>query len=159
MFKKILVSSCLIGKKCSYDGGSRTNESVKDLCSRYPCIDICPEMESGLGCPRESHEILGGTGGDVLDGRAHVLSISGNDHTRDFLKGAEAALHAARENEIELAIMKARSPSCGTHKIYSGKFDRTLKDGSGVTATLLKRNNIKVFNEEEAEEAGDALQG
>lgn len=154
MPKKILVSSCLVGKKCSYDGEARTSSKVAELCSRCVCIDICPEIEGGLECPREIHEIADGTGEDVLDGKARVMSISGADHTNNFLKGAEATLRAALENGVSVAIMKARSPSCGTHNVYSGKFDGTLKDGSGVTAAILKRNGIKVFNESETEQAG-----
>jgi uncharacterized protein YbbK (DUF523 family) len=159
MSKKILVSSCLIGKKCSYDGQARTSERVKELCSRYSCIDVCPEIEAGLGCPRESHEIKDGTGEDVLEGRSRVKSVSEKDHTEDFLKGARRALQIALKNEIPVAIMKARSPSCGVHRIYSGKFNGTLKSGSGVTSAILKRNGVKVFNEDETQQAGDALKG
>ncbi|MGB3241984.1 MAG: DUF523 domain-containing protein [Candidatus Omnitrophota bacterium] len=152
MPKKILVSSCLTGKKCSYDGKTRTNNRIIELCVRRGCIDVCPEIEGGLGCPRERHEIDGGDGADVLEGRARVISLSGSDHTENFLKGAEATLKKALENGVSLAIMKARSPSCGAHKIHSGKFDGTLKSGSGVTTALLKRHDIRVFTEEEVEE-------
>jgi uncharacterized protein YbbK (DUF523 family) len=152
MPEKILVSSCLIGKKCSYDGEARTNDQVIELCARQNCIDVCPEIEGDLGCPRERHEIDGGDGADVLEGKARVISLSGSDHTANFLKGAETTLKMALESGASFAVMKARSPSCGVYKIHSGKFDGALRKGSGVTTALLKRHGIKVFTEEEAGE-------
>jgi len=152
MTKKVLVSSCLIGKKCSYDGEARTSFCLEKLSDKYKLIDICPEMAGGLGCPRDKHEIKGGTGLDVLQGKAKVLTPTGKDDTDFFIKGAEEALSLAKKENIHTAIMKARSPSCGSNSIYSGKFDGSLRPGDGVTASLLKQNDIKVFTEEEIEE-------
>ena len=157
MSKKILVSSCLIGKKCSYDGEARTDSNVQSICKRHACVNVCPEVEAGLGCPRERHEISGGHGGDVLLGTAHVISQSGRDRTGTFLKGAELALKRAARNGVSIAILKSRSPSCGKHEIHAGKFDGTLCDGPGVTAALLKRNGIKIFTEKEIEAIEEEL--
>ena len=158
MPKKILISSCLIGKKCAYDAEARTNDSVKELCSRFGYTDVCPEMLGGLGCPREVHEIVGGGGGDVLDGKAIVKSSSGEDHTRNFIQGAKETLKEALKNNIRVAIMKSHSPSCGRNEIHSGKFDGAMRKGAGVTITLLLREGIKVFTEGETEKAVEQLE-
>ncbi|MFH1305277.1 MAG: DUF523 domain-containing protein [Candidatus Omnitrophota bacterium] len=124
MSPKILVSSCLVGEKCAYDGRARTSDAVRVLCERVGCVLICPEMAGGLGCPRKAHEITAGdTAADVLKGRARVLSSCGEDHTDNFVRGAGAALREARANRITMAIMKSRSPSCGKGSVYSGRFD------------------------------------
>ncbi len=158
MSKKILVSSCLIGKKCAYDAEARTSSSVKKLCDRFGCIDVCPEIMGGLDCPREVHEIRGGSGKEVLDGKATVQSLSGADRTAHFIQGAKKALKEALENDIKLAIMKSHSPSCGKKKIYSGRFDGTMRNGSGVTTVLLMRNKVKVFTEKETKKARELLE-
>jgi uncharacterized protein YbbK (DUF523 family) len=152
MLPKILVSSCLIGKKCAYDGEARTSTAVKECCETYGYIPICPEMEGGLGCPRERHEIVGGSGSDVLDGRARVISISGKDMTDNFFSGAERTLKTAKANAIKVAVLKSRSPSCGKNIIHTGNFDGEAREGCGVTTALLVRNGIKVFTEKEIDE-------
>ncbi len=153
MAKNILVSSCLIGKNCSYDGTSRDSSAVRELCSEFGCIDICPEIAGGLSCPRERHECSGGTGGDVLDGKAHVISVTGRDHTAEFVNGAGVSLNAARERGVVAAVLKAKSPSCGFGKIHVGKFTGELCAGNGVTAEILFRNGIRVFTEHEVAKA------
>jgi uncharacterized protein YbbK (DUF523 family) len=152
MSPKLLVSSCLIGEKCAYDGNSRLSLSVKELCDRVDHVDICPEIEGGCGCPRDRNEISGGMGGDVLDGEAAVISSHGKDNTDKFLKGAERALEVARSASVVVAILKAHSPSCGKYSVYSGKYDGTLRKGAGVTAELLLRSGIKVFTEDETDQ-------
>ncbi|MDD5634085.1 MAG: DUF523 domain-containing protein [Candidatus Omnitrophica bacterium] len=152
MSSKILVSSCLIGKRCSYDGASRFVKAVKVLCDKCGCIDVCPEMLGGLGSPREKSEIDNASGEDVLDGRGHVISISGQDPTPQFIRGAHLALSLAKQNNIKIAVMKSSSPSCGRGMIHSGKFDGVLTRGNGVTTALLLRNGIKVFTDREVEE-------
>ncbi|MFH1847479.1 MAG: DUF523 domain-containing protein [Candidatus Omnitrophota bacterium] len=146
---KILVSKCLIGTPCAYDGKDRLDLSVAKICNFFGYLDVCPETEGGLPCPRESFEIRGGTGEDVLDGKARVVSVSGRDCTRNFLKGAEIALRKVLEYKIRTAIFKARSPSCGKCAIYSGFFDGSIKPGNGVTTALLLRNKVKVYSEED----------
>lgn len=150
---KILVSSCLIGKKCAYDGRSRTSDDVIKLSEQAGFIDVCPELLAGLGCPREKHEIAGGSGEDVLSGRAKVVSESGKDHTQSFINGAKDTLKIAFDHGINVAILKANSPSCGGKMIYSGDFDGVLHNGKGVTAQLLLNRGIKVFSEEDIHQA------
>jgi uncharacterized protein YbbK (DUF523 family) len=154
MPKYVLVSSCLIGKKCSYDGRDRLNRDVKEFCDRHASIDICPEIAAGLPSPRERHEITGGNGRDVLEKGARVMSISGVDRTDHFLSGAHISLEKAKQNNVTVAIMKSRSPSCGKHEVHSGKFDGTMCEGPGVTTALFQLNGIKVYTEKEIEEAG-----
>lgn len=145
------VSACLLGENCKYNGGSNYNEKVSELCRGKRCIAICPEILGGLEIPRAPSEISGGTGKDVLEGQAAVVSREGADVTRKFLLGAYSALEevieAAGEGEEIAAIMKAKSPSCGSGLIYSGQFDGTLVPGDGVTAALFKSKGIKVLTE------------
>ncbi|MFH1665082.1 MAG: DUF523 domain-containing protein [Candidatus Omnitrophota bacterium] len=150
MSKKIFVSRCLIGYKCAYDGGARYADPVKRLCDKFGYAGLCPEMAGGLGCPREAHEIVDGSGEDVLDGKARVVSFSGEDHTGQFLRGARAALETVLKNDISIAIMRSRSPSCGKGKIHSGKFNGVLREGNGVTAALFLRSGISVFTENDS---------
>ena len=159
MSPKILVSSCLIGKNCAYDGKNRYSGAVLALCKKYGYVDICPEVAGGLPIPREAHEINGGSGEDVLDGKCTVIAPSGEDISAYFVRGAEITLEKAVADSVTLAIMKARSPSCGSGKIYAGSFDRELKEGNGVAAALLIRNGIPVLTEEEIPEAVRILEG
>ena len=149
MSKKILISSCLIGKKCAYDGKDRYSDEIVSLAETCGFVDICPEVSGGLGCPRERHEISGGDGNDVLSGKAMVVTQSGQDHTREFILGSQNALSLARDNDIQIAVLRSKSPSCGKNKIHSGQFDGVLDNGMGVTMALLNRNNIKVCSENE----------
>lgn len=149
---KILVSSCLLGKKCSYDGEGRLSRGVKRLCRKWGCVDICPEIAGGLGSPRDRHELLSS------GGRMKVVSLSGEDHTEYFIRGSLEALRVAKERGVKIAVLKARSPSCGKGLIYSGDFSGSLTEGNGLTAEVLMKNNIKVFTEEELKEAERALE-
>ena len=100
-----------------------------------------------LTIPRLPAEITGGDGSDVLNGTAKVYDNAGYNVTENFIKGAEAALEVARRKQIKFAVLKARSPSCGTGKIYNGNFNGTLMNGDGVTSALLKQNAITVYTE------------
>jgi uncharacterized protein YbbK (DUF523 family) len=100
--------------------------------------------------PRPTAEIVGGDGSDVLDGRARVATIDGDDVTGAFLRGAERALVVAQQYAITTAILRQRSPSCGSTCIYDGAYSGVLMEGQGVTATLLRRYGIKVYSEEDA---------
>jgi len=144
-----LVSSCLVGRKCAYDGESRHCPAVIGFLNDRRYVEVCPEIEGGFSSPRETHEIVGGTGDDVLDGKARVVSVSGRDRTRDFLLGAERALEIAKENNASSAVMKSKSPSCGKCRIYDGSFKGVLRDGHGVTTALLARNGLEVLTEKE----------
>lgn len=156
---KIMVSACLLGEPTRYDGSHMKNDHpILGLwLQQGRIISFCPEVEGGLTTPRPPAEIINGDGTNVLDGDAKVLDINGQDVTQPYKLGAQKALQVAQKNGVGLAILKARSPSCGSQMIYDGTFSITLKPGKGVTAALLERNGVRVFNEEEIEEAADYL--
>lgn len=148
---KILVSSCLIGKKCSYDGNHRRNKWVLEFISGRKVIDVCPEMLGGFTTPRFRSEIKGSDGKAVLAGAARVINEKGEDVTSFFITGANKVLKIVNENGINYAVLKARSPSCGKDWIYDGSFSGKLKPGDGVTAALLRENGVMIWSEEEVE--------
>lgn len=137
--KKIIVSACLLGTPCRYDGKSKPSEAVIALGEKYELVPVCPECLGGLPTPRLPCEIKDGG----------VLRIDGVDCTREYTEGAKKSLEIARENEADTAIFKAKSPSCGKYQIYDGTYTGTLICGQGVTAKLFMENNIKVIDEEE----------
>lgn len=139
--KKILVSACLIGNNCKYDGNNNLVDAIKALYEKGEVIAVCPEMLGGLSAPRPPCEIV------EEAGELKVIGKDGNDYTTQFKKGAMLTLEEALKNDISLAILKARSPSCGSSKIYDGTFSGKLIDGNGVTAQLLIDNGIKVITE------------
>ncbi len=145
----VLVSACLAGRACRFDGGTNPDRSVRLFEEEGRAVLVCPEEDGGLGTPRPPAEIQGGDGGDVLAGRARVVTRAGRDVTEEYLRGARIALERARSAGAEVAILKARSPSCGCGEIYDGSFTREPRGGDGVTAALLKQEGIRVFTEEE----------
>jgi len=147
----LLVSACLLGENCRFDG---TNNSLAVLVSRtlhwyYDLIPVCPEQLGGLPTPRPSAEIRAGDGRDVHAGTAKVFDKNGQDVTAAFVRGAVATLRLANESCAIIALLKARSPSCGNDQIYDGSFSGTLRDGVGVTTALLQKNGVAIFNEEQ----------
>ncbi|MGK0467566.1 DUF523 domain-containing protein [Clostridium sp.] len=144
----IIVSACLCGINCKYDGGNNLDERVLRLLKEGKAIPVCPEQLGGQNTPRAPHEIIKGTGRDVLDGNARILGPSGDDVTSEFLKGAYETLKIAQISGASIAILKARSPSCGTPEIYNGTFNGVKRPGNGVTAELLLESGIKIFTEE-----------
>ena len=144
----ILVSACLAGFDVKYNGSHNLNEKIKKWFDEKKAIPICPEVLGGLSIPREPAEIVGGEGGDVLDGHAKVITNNGIDVTEQFIKGANETLKIALDLNATMVILKERSPSCGSSMIYSGEFNGNKKRGTGVTAALLKRNGIQVLSEE-----------
>ncbi|MFO7819459.1 MAG: DUF523 domain-containing protein [Halanaerobacter sp.] len=144
----ILVSACLLGEDCKYDGGNNETEEIRVLFDEEELISVCPERLGGLTIPRPPAEIQNGTGEDVLQNQAEVRDKEGQDLTDEFLAGARQTLEKAVANDCKLAIFKARSPSCGTEEIYDGSFSGEQKEGVGVTTALLERAGIRVFNED-----------
>lgn len=140
---KILVSACLLGEPCRYDGKSKPCQSVIDLMSQHELIPICPEVLGGLSTPRTPCEIQG-------DGT--VKSRDGRDASAEYALGAQKALQIALQHGCRLAILKERSPSCGSGAIYDGSFSQILKRGDGITTTLLKQNGITVIGERDLED-------
>ena len=139
MKKNILVSACLLGQSCRYDGKSKPCERVIALKDTYNLIPICPEVMGGLPTPRTPSEICGEL----------VLMKDGRNVTENYNRGAQKALEIARENACTVAILKEKSPSCGAGRIYEGSFTLKFIEGDGITAALLKKNGICVIGESE----------
>jgi len=140
--EKALVSACLLGIACRYDGGHKHSAETETLKKRFELVPVCPEQLGGLPIPRPPAEIRGGDGGDVLDGNAHVIQIeTGRDVSGAFVAGAEETLLIAKSYNIRKAFLKSRSPSCGCGEIKVGG---EVIPGDGVTTALLKRNGIEV---------------
>lgn len=149
-----LVSACLIGVNCRYDGDNKLNDKVMELLKHDELIPVCPEQLGGLPTPREQSGISNGSGDDVIDGKSKLCNIKGEDVTQNFIKGAHEVLRIARSYGIEDAILKQRSPSCGCGETQQMKFENgtyisRLIKGDGVTAALLKRNDISIITEED----------
>ena len=148
--KSILVSACLLGLPCRYDGRSVPSDEVIALKQKYNLIPVCPEIYGGLPTPRVPSERVGDK----------VIMRDGCDVTDNYKRGAEAALSLCEIYGIDLAILKAKSPSCGCGRIYDGSFSGTLTDGDGVTAELLLAHGVRVLTEENVDElGGDGLDG
>ena len=143
MREPLLVSACLIGVNCKYSGGSNAlpPELLAALEARYRLVPVCPERDGGLPTPRSPSERRG----DLVVNRA------GEDVTEAFRRGAQLALETARREGCRLALLKERSPSCGSGRIYDGSFSGTLIPGDGVAAALLKEKGLAVFGESEIE--------
>ena len=148
--KKILVSACLFGgEPVRYDGQDREEKSP--MFQRWKeegrLIPVCPEILGGLKVPRPPAQIR--------DGR--VVTETGEDLTENYRKGAESVLKTALENNVAFAVLKQKSPSCGSRHIYDGTFTGTLKEGRGIAAEVLENAGIKVFGEDELPAAGECL--
>jgi uncharacterized protein YbbK (DUF523 family) len=133
----ILVSSCLAGINCRYDSSNCVNDYVVYLVTSGDAVMVCPEQLGGLSTPREPCEIY----------KNRIISKSGKDLTEFFEKGAQKTLEIALNYKCKTAILKSKSPSCGSGLIYNGTFSDKLIEGDGNLTKLLKENNIKVFNE------------
>lgn len=143
-----LVSACLLGVKCRYNGGSKQSVNMMEFAAEGEVIPVCPEQLGGLPTPRNPCEISMGTGADVLDGKCRVISNTRIDVTNHFIKGAQETLKLAKACGVKKAVLKAGSPSCGSGHIYDGSFSGSTIGGNGVTAELLRRNGVEVFTEE-----------
>lgn len=139
---KILVSACLLGCSCRYDGKSKLDERVLALQSGHTLIPVCPEQLGGLPTPRLPAEIQG----------EKVTRKDGQDITAQYVKGAREALRLYTLLGCDCALLKARSPSCGKGCIYDGSFSGALTKGNGITAALFQEKGIRVFTEEETEQ-------
>ncbi len=137
-----IVSACLAGIKCNYKGASKPSPKVIEMLNSGKAIPFCPEIYGGLPTPREPAERSGD----------RVLTKYGKDVTANFLAGAEEGLRIAKMCECEEAILKARSPSCGSGYTYDGTFSEKLVERDGVFAEMLKKNGITVRTEEDLED-------
>ena len=134
---KILISACLLGCRCRYDGGSKMHPAAAALAERYELVPVCPEQLGGLPTPRPPAERVGD----------RVLTAAGGDVTEQYRRGAEEALRLCRVTGCEAAVLKERSPSCGSGAVYDGTFSGVLTAGDGVAAALLKEAGIPVYGE------------
>lgn len=148
---RIVLSACLAGVACTHEAQPKTRDWAVKLVAEGRAVPVCPEVAGGLPIPRPAAEIQGGDGGDVVDGDARVVDEHGRDVTDAFVAGAQKARDAARSANAALAILKARSPSCGCGRTYDGTFSGTLRDGDGVTAAMLKREGLRVVSDEEVD--------
>lgn len=139
----LIVSKCLTGECCRYDGASKPDPEIVKLVLSGEALAVCPEQLGGLPTPRIPAELTG-TGEAVLKGEAKAMTRDGRDVTEAFIAGAEKALALALGAGAERAILKAKSPSCGCGLIYDGTFTGALREGNGVTAALLIKNGIEV---------------
>lgn len=140
MKPKLLVSACLLGTPCRYDGKSKRNDAVCALSEEFTLIPICPEVLGGLPTPRTPSERQGKC----------VVMKDGRDVTENYRSGAASALETARREGVCAAVLKERSPSCGSGEIYDGTFSGVLTAGDGVAAELLRANGIPVLGESDA---------
>ena len=141
MKKRILVSACLLGEPCRYDAKSKPCEAVIALKEDLELVSVCPEQLGGLPTPRPAAEIKNG----------RAVRKDGTDVTEFFVSGAIEALKTAKTSGCTVAVLKAKSPSCGKGRIYDGTFSGKLTDGSGFTASMLAENGITVLTEDETD--------
>ena len=138
---KIMVSACLLGENCKYNGGNNLNPELLRLLSGHTVIPVCPEVLGGLPVPRVPAEIMNDT----------VMNRDGISVDAEFREGAEKALEIARKEKPDMIILQSRSPSCGVKEIYDGSFSGKLISGHGVFARLLLENGFLVTDVEDAE--------
>lgn len=139
---KILVSACLLGENCKYSGGNNYNKTVCDFVNGHDVIPVCPEVLGGLPIPRCPAEIVNGV----------VINKEGICVDREFRTGAARAFEIAKENNIDLAILQSRSPSCGAKEIYDGTFSGTKIPGQGIFAKMLTDAGVRILDAEELHE-------
>lgn len=147
----VVLSACLAGVPCTHEAAANTRVWAALLNAQGRAVLVCPEVAGGLPTPRPAAEIQGGVGSDVLDGRARVSDVHGTDVTEQYLHGAGAAVLAAEDSGAKIAVLKARSPSCGCGKVYDGSFSGATRSGDGVAAALLRRKGLTVASDEDVE--------
>ena len=139
----IIVSGCLVGINCKYSGGNNFDERVWNLVKDGKAIPVCPEQLGGLRTPRNPAEI------QMVGREKKVITNNGEDVTEEYTRGANEVLALAKKLEVDTVIFQPRSPSCGKDKIYDGSYSKTLTNGNGITADLLIKNGIKVYEPDE----------
>ncbi len=144
--ENVLISACLLGVNCRYDGGNGFHDGLMGIMEKYNLIPVCPEQLGGLETPREPAEQISSDAG-IYSGPGRVVTCSGKDVTDSFIKGAEETLKLAVLYGCQRAILKERSPSCGYGIVYDGTFSGTKIPGKGVTARLLSEKGILVYGE------------
>ena len=138
----ILVSACLLGENCKYNGGNNRSERVLRYVAGHEVIPVCPEMLGGLPCPRKPVEWVG----------ERVLTRDGDDCTAAFRLGVQRTMEIIADKQIDLAILQSRSPTCGVKQIYDGTFSGTRIDGMGALARVLHERGIPLMDAEDMPE-------
>ena len=136
---KIMVSACLLGENCKYNGGNNLSQKVMGFVEGHEVISVCPEVLGGLPIPRLCSEIVNGT----------VTASDGHSVDSEFRKGAQIGLELAKEKDVELVILQSRSPSCGVKQVYDGTFSGNKVEGKGIFAQLLTENGYKIIDVED----------
>ena len=136
---KIMVSACLLGENCKYNGGNNKNEKVLEFIKGHEVIPVCPEVMGGLPTPRVPSEIREGI----------VVNKEGVLVDKEFRKGAEEAYEIAVKEKVDLVLLKAKSPSCGPKQIYDGTFSKKLIDGQGIFASMIHQAGFQYMDEED----------
>ena len=139
---KIVVSACLLGENCKYNGGNNRNEALIRMLSGHSVIPVCPEVLGGLPVPRTPAEVVGGT----------VTNRNGESVDEAFRRGAQKALDIANREKPDLIILQSRSPSCGVKQIYDGTFSGTLIPGQGIFARMAEEAGFRVMDAEDVQE-------
>ena len=137
--KKILVSACLLGENCKYNGGNNYNGAVADYVKGREVLAVCPEMLAGMGCPRTPIEIVDGV----------LMDRNGKNVDQAMRKAVEMAMDLIKNENVQCAILQSRSPTCGVNQIYDGTFSGKLIDGSGIFAQALKEAGYQVLDAED----------
>ena len=137
--ERILISACLVGDNCRYDGKNNLSPKIAALLEKYELVPFCPECEGGLKTPRTPSERQGDK----------IITKDGRNVTKQYERGAELAWNICFYLKIKVAILKENSPSCGVHKIHDGSFSGKLIEGVGTTTELLKEKGINVISEDE----------
>ena len=136
---KILVSACLLGENCKYNGGNNYSPAVAEFVKDKEVLPVCPEMMAGMGCPRTPIEIVDGV----------LMDRNGNSVDAAMRKAVEEALESIRKEDIQCAILQSRSPTCGVNQIYDGSFSGKRISGSGVFAQALKDAGYQTIDVED----------
>ena len=136
---KILVSACLLGENCKYNGGNNYNQNVMDYIKGHEVVSVCPEIMAGLGAPRDSAELVEGI----------VKTKNGRDIDDEFRRGVTLAMEYVRKENIDLAVLQSRSPTCGVNQIYDGSFQGHLIQGKGIFAAALEEAGYRVMDAED----------
>lgn len=136
---KILVSACLLGENCKYNGGNNYSAAVSKFVKDKEILPVCPEMMAGMGCPRTPIEIVDGV----------LMDRDGNNVDAAMRDAVAQAMQMIGKEEIQCAILQSRSPTCGVNRIYDGSFSGNLISGSGIFARALKDAGYKVMDAED----------
>ena len=139
MNKKVVVSACLMGRNCKYNGGNNYNETLVNFLKDQDVIEVCPEVAGGMPVPRPAVEIR--------DGR--VVRADGSDWHEAYCKGVDAVMQSLKGKDIAYAVLQSRSPTCGVKQIYDGSFSKTLVDGKGLLAKALADAGCRLVDVED----------